>query len=208
MRGMTAAQTTMRDLLEQRIPARLAAIEARSPLWSDGDLAMPRLYGVRNRVQLDGEAWPAIIVDGRDAPSMERTDVVNGRPVYRITYRLRVLGFVRGDSGHAATAGRDEIEDTALRRDDLILAIREVLLEHAGHTLPAAGQEPATPLEVDESSLAESYSDVLPDELGRSIAAGYVDVAVIMEETLADDVARPDLGDLATVTVHPALLDD
>ena len=35
-----------------------------------------------------------------------------------------------------------------------------------------------------------------------------VDVAVIMEETLADDVARPDLGDLANVTVHPALLDD
>lgn len=202
MDGLAGAQQATRALLEAHVPARVAAIEERHG-WGAGRLELPRLYAVRSRVQMDGDAWPAVIVDGRDTLNIERVDLVDGSEVYAVTYRLRVLGFVRGGQpgGEAPNAEhvRDDHEDTTARRDELILAIREALLAHRALDLDGG-----TALKVDERSLVESYSEVMPDEVGRSIAAGYVELSVIMEERLHLD----GLAEVATTILHPALMDD
>lgn len=202
MDGLAGAQQALRGLLEAHVPARVTALEERHS-WGPGRLELPRLYAVRSRVQLDGDGWPAVIVDGRDTTNIERIDTVDGSEVYAVTYRLRAMAFARGDQPGASAPNladvRDEAEDVTARRDDYVLAIREALLLNRVTELEPGG----TVLKVDERSLVESYSDVMPDEVGRTIAAGYVDLAVIMEERL--DVAG--IGTVETTILHPALMD-
>lgn len=191
MRGIRGATAAVADYLAAALPAKVAALEDRLE-YPAGTFPPPALVTTQEQPRLDGDAWPAVFVAGQDTTSIDVDEYLDdGGTRYRITYRLRVLCFVRGEG----------FADTTRRRDDFTLAVRELLLEAV--RLDDHADEPA---EVDPTSIAESYSDVGTTEARASIAASYVDVSVIMEETLAAPTGPT--GTVGTVTIHPALLDD
>lgn len=193
MRGITGATAAVAAHLTATLPAKVDELDGRLAYPPDAPLEAPELITTEERPRLDGNAWPAIFVAGQDTTRVDLDDPnVDGAGAvrYRITYRLRILCFVRGAT----------FADVTRRIGDLTLAVREVILP--GARLDAYAAEPG---HYDPTDLAESYSDVGTTDARRSIAASYVDVSVIMEETLSPAEAG---ADVATITVHPALLDD
>lgn len=186
--------------LELRVPYRLAGIEARLELEGPARLGRPALVLPHDRLRLAVEEWPAILVV---AQALRRLGPVEVRPevgdVYRATYGLRVFAWVR-DEDEAATD---------LRRKRYLLAIREALLERltmTGAPLPSAGGIASPAITTDALSLAESYSDLVVDDAGATIAGAWLDVDVIVEERL--DNAPVDLDGTPAPDPEPVELVD
>lgn len=163
--------------LEARIPYRLAALEARLDLDA-GSIGVPALVLPYDRLRLGVEEYPAILVVAQGLPRLGPVDVNHAGDSYRATYRLRVYAWVR------------DVDEqlTDLRRKRYALAIREAFLERltmsAPPPLPASGGNPAPRIATDALSLSESYSDIVVDDAGATIAGAWVEVDVTIEERL------------------------
>lgn len=189
MRGMREAKRITAAKLEARLPAVLETLAAQEGPEAVAALETPRFYATHEAPQLALDEWPAVVVVGQEAGDLRLVDRLDEGAsygdVYEATYRLRVFTFARAQSYAEVSAARDR----------LALAVRQVLLEEL-----SVGDDDAR---VDPTSIRESYSDVMPDELGRSVAAAFLEVAITLTETVT-------LTALATVagaepTGHPAL---
>lgn len=208
MLGPEGAAEHARAWLAERIPARLRVLEDRYDL-DEGTLADPVRVLAHEVGPLAVEDWPSVFVLPQRQTGMTLIDVRDdASELYRVTYALRLVGWVRAD-GYAAT---DQL------RKRYALAIREALLERKSLT-PAPtygsgdyGDTEATT--VDPASLREDYSEVFTDQAKRTIAGVIVDVTLIVFETLdgpapygtlLTPVDVEETGDTSGIPPHPAL---
>jgi hypothetical protein len=187
MHGIRGATRALAALYTARLPAKCLELEERLE-YPAGTFGPPVLIATTQQPRLDGNDWPAVIVVGQDTLDITLEDAQGPPILYRCRYRV----FVRGA----------DLDDTTRRRDDLTLAVRELLLP--GALLDDYAAEPG---HVEPTDLRESYSDVGEDTRRRSIAASYIDATVIMEETL-DPGPDGTIGQADTIAIHPALIDD
>ncbi len=207
MLGPEGAAEHARAWLAERIPARLRVLETRYSLPANA-LANPTRVLAHEVGPIGLEDWPTVYVLPQRLERLELVDVRgDASEVYRVTYALRVLAWVRAD-GHQAT---DRL------RKRYALAIREALLERKSLT-PAAtygsgdyGGDGDTA--IDPGSIREDYSDVFTDEAKRTIAGVIIDVNLIVVEVLDGPAALgtvttvdvQETGDTAAIPPHPAL---
>lgn len=193
MRGMRAAKAAVAARLEARVPGllgELAADEALAIGDGDGQVALPKLYATHEAPQLTLDQWPAIVVVGQETTGLRPVDTIDTdtelAEVWEGTYLLRLFTFARAQTFAQVSADRDR----------LVLAVRQVLLERPS-------LDDALGARIVPGSIRESYSDVMPDELGRSVAAAFLEVSLDLTET----IARPRLATVlgAEPTGHPAL---
>lgn len=171
---MEVAELLLLDHLRDHLPAKLAELRARYavddvplPAVEAGSTA-PFLPDVREWLTGDPRAvavgdYPAVAVAGLDSAI---------RPVeldsYRVIYRLRAFAYVRGQS----------YELVHQQRNRLLLGIRELTLATPG--LLAIGGRAS----LQRERMTESYSDVIPDGAGRSLAAAYAELYLAIDERL------------------------
>lgn len=208
MRGPEGVSDHMAGWLTDRIPARLRVLEARLDLPANS-LADPAKVRAHEDGPLGLEDWPAVYVLPQGLRAMDLVEVrSDASEVYRSTYGVRVLAWVRAD-GYAAT---DQL------RKRYVLAIREALLERKALTpQPTYGSGDYTDGEpevaVQPASIREDYSDVFTDDAARTIAGAWLDVDVTLVEVLdgptalgvAELVDVTLAADTAGVPPHPAL---
>lgn len=197
MQGPEHAADRLTGWLTDRIPAQLRALEARLDV---APIADPAQVLAHERGPIGIEDWPSVFVLPLRLERLALVDAeADGSELYRATYAIRVLAWVRAD-GYAAT-------DTLRKR--YALAVREALLERKSLELrPGVWTgNPDGDLTVDPTSIREDYSDVLTDDAARTIAGVDTTVAV----TVLEHVAAPaDLGtvldtDVTPLPPHPAL---
>ena len=199
MQGPEYAAARAATWLRGRIPAQLRAIELRLDL-DPGSIADPVMVLDHETGPLGIEEWPAVFVLPLRLEGLELVDVeADGSELYRATYALRVLSWVRA-SDYPAT--------DALRKR-YALAVREALLERkALEVAPGVWQgNPDADLSVDPRSIREDYSDVLVDEAARTIAGvdASVNVRVLERAAGPAPLGRADRFDVDPVPAHPAL---
>lgn len=190
MRGMDGALDDLVVALGQRVAPELEELEAVRG-WDDGTLPRPGLVDRGQRPRLEEHEWPAILVVPVSLDGRRTVDRSGAAETYRSAYRVRVYLFVRAD-------GFEAVETLRAR---YALAVSEVLLESPGLRDDGTAA-------VDPTSLRESYSDVLPDEVGRSVGAMYVELVVDLEESVTRSPLHPGATgvDVTAVPVpHPAL---
>lgn len=171
---MELAELALLDHLRDHLPGKLAELRIRYGVDDDPlsavevDSVTPFLPDVREWLTGDPRAvavgdYPAVAVSGLDSAI---------RPVeldeYRVTYRLRAFGYVRGQAYDLVHA----------QRNRLMLGIRELTLATPG--LLALGGRASLVRE----RMTESYSDVVPDGAGRSLAAAYTELYLAVNERL------------------------
>lgn len=209
MLGPEGAASHARSWLATRIPARLRILEARYST-PGAPVRLPDPAYVRDHEvgPLALEDWPSVFVLPLRQEGMRLVDVrEDASEVYRVTYALRVLAWVRADS----FASTDQL------RKRYALAIRECLLERKTLTpAPTYGSERlgaddyGTDDEgtvVDPTSIREDYSDVMVDTAKRTIAGVDVTVNLIVTEVLAGPAPLGIAEELAIAPLpaHPAL---
>lgn len=208
MRGPEGAATLVCAWLTARIPARLTRLEEVLGLDA-GTLPTPGLITAQDRGTIGLEQWPAVLVIPQRMEQLELTDLgSDGSELYRVGYRIRVLTWVRAE----------DHESTATLRNRYALAIRETLLERKQLTERATfgsgafGQD-TSEAAVRPETITEDYSDTFVDDAGRTIAGGWVELVVTVNELLEGDTAAPaassitvaETGDTSTIPQHPAL---
>lgn len=167
MRGGAAVAQVYSDLIVQRTPEMLArlAVEQGGPVpGSDLALVAP---GQRAADQIRLEDWPFVLVVPQRTESIAPDTVSgDGSMTYRVTYRLRIFVWARGNG----------FIETDLARHRLTLAVLETLLAYP---------QPQSHLRTDPTTVVTDYSDVVNDEaLASTIAAASVDLAVTAHEAL------------------------
>jgi hypothetical protein len=184
--------------LAPRLPDRLDAIAVRRG-DAPGTIGAPARVLSHDRTTLALEDYPAVLVMPqlmRSATPLESTDA---GMLYLCTYDVRVEWWVRGAT--------DEAVDTLRRR--YALAIRELLLER--QSLTVRGDATAGAFAVVPTTVRESYSDVLTDDVS-TLASGALNVDVrVAEELLTDTGPRPVLTAIDQAVrplpkVHPGAL--
>lgn len=173
---MEYAEATTLDFLRDNMPAKLVELRTR---YGTGDPVVPlpavkgksnapflpavREWGIGSPTAYAVGEYPAITVSGMDSAI---------RPLdgdsYRVTYRLRVFAYVR----------EQELGLVHDQRNRLVLAVRELTLAAPG--FQAVGGR----LSVVRERLVESYSDVVDDGAGRSLAGAYTELFVAVSEDL------------------------
>jgi hypothetical protein len=136
------------------------------------------------------EEWPAVMVVGQALDRMTRDDVAADGTYWLCTYRIRVYVWARGDGfGH-----------TDLVRKRLTLAVREVLMQLRKVTGNA---------QLDDSTMAESYSDLDVDQADATIGGAYLEFQLVVREVLGTvptkGVVETPVIDTGTLPPHPAL---
>lgn len=216
MLGPEAVAAALVDLLDEHLPAAAAAVvarveAARLPRLQREAMA-PSLIAPFDVLDLPLDAFPAFLVVVQRLAGLRRLEVGQaaddaGLARYAATYPVRIFVWVRGQDDTAA----DELLDgqaADLARKRLTLALRETLLGHQitevtlgastgideGDPGYAAGT--AVIIRVDESTIAESYSDVGEDDIS-TVAASWLDVTVTVEETLELAAALPTADEVA-----------
>lgn len=192
---MEGAASDLVVALEARVPAKVDELERRLGLdtaeQETPGIPKPQLYADHVRPRLEAHEWPAVLVvgSGTNEPPrlLERGDLED---LWAFAYTLRVYVYARAEG----------FEDVDRTRKRLLLAIVETLLERPGVTGDGAAA-------VRPGSLRESYSDVLPDDVGRSVGGAYLELVLDVEETLTPTVQ---LGTAATAepTAEPMPTDD
>jgi hypothetical protein len=187
--GLEGACQLVTDRLEAALPGKTAELRTRLGAQPDD---LPDVITVipHELARLELEQWPAVMVVGQNLEQMVRDDVEADGTTWLCTYRLRVWVWARGnDFGHT-----DRI------RKRLTLAVRELLMQL--RRLAADGQ-------IDDRSIAESYSDLDVDNAGATIGGSWLEFLLVTRETLgtipiaglADDVVL----DTGALPQHPAL---
>lgn len=220
MNGPEGAATLVRDRLAERIPARLRLLETRLGLDA-GALPDPARVLAAETGPLALEDWPSVYVLPQRTTALTLVDVHDGAAeAYRVTYALRLVGWLRGD-GYAAT-------DTLRKR--YALALREVLLERKGlrgldefgagsfGSGEFGGDDDPIETVVRPETIREGYSEVFTDEAKRTIAGVVLDFELDVTETLEahapyGDPEQPTTlevtvaldGDTVQIPPHPAL---
>lgn len=203
MYGPEGAATRVTAWLTQRLPVRLRIIETRQDLPA-GSLVDPARVLDHEVYPIALEDWPSVYVLPQRTVTMTLVDVVDGAgEVYRTTYAVRLLAWVRGDSFTGTTR--------LARR--YALAIREALLERKTLTvaLDAVGEFAVAP-----DTFREDYSDTFtdPQDAARTIGGILVDFNVTVIEVLEGPAPRAtvaatevleSLADTANVPPHPGL---
>jgi hypothetical protein len=194
MLGMEGAIVLLVNALEARMPGKVAELQARYGVGDqvtepDGTcLRPPALYSASFYQRLELSQYPAV----------EVTPVTNGRPKWNSqavgqfdmtrAYSMRILMTERGNG----------FSDVDLRRKRLTLAIEECLF-----ATPLLSLSPQA--FVDTPTVTASYSTIeVPAGQGRSIAATYIGLDVIVDEVT--DAPTP-LGAADTIVsgVHPSM---
>lgn len=204
MRGLEGAELLVSDYLQTNMPAKLAELRIRHGLDpAEAATILPDVAkwteGPRPSRVLAIDDYPFVTTIGQDTVAAgelergaDRGDNVTA-DLYRFRYRIRVFAWVRGETW----------EGTHLRRHRLVLAIRELLLEAIGLDVDYAAVDPQT--------IRESYSDVVPDEDLRTLAAAYVEVVVVLAEEVThvgrgtSSAAEVDEVGTPSDEPHPAL---
>lgn len=164
MRGTEAARKVIAARLAEALPARLVAVETRLGL-DPGTIPPPALIATPDRPRIEGEEWPALFVVSLGAPRLRRVELDEpGSTVFERAYSLRVYIYVRSQS----------FEEVADLRDRYVLAVVETLL----------GRQALGDDRIEETSLAQTDSEILPDSIGRSVGGAYVDFEFRLSETL------------------------
>jgi hypothetical protein len=168
MLGTEEARRRTRDRLGSYLPAKVAAIRGRhDPPLTEVELPPPALIATPDRPRLDAEEWPAVMVVCNGAPRLRRVDIdETGASVFERAYAMRVYVYARAET----------FEAVADIRDRYTLALVETLLDN--QNLDGAGH-------VEETTFAQSDSEILPDSTGRSTGAAYLDFELRLTETLA-----------------------
>lgn len=193
LEGVEAVVAALADRLEARVPAELAKLEDAygrpvpvlvAPDDPEFDLwRVPQLYGRTDRVILEPDDYPAVLVTPQATDEAMIIDVDGGAAVYRIPYRVRVWGFCRYYGA----------EEVAACRNRLGLAILQALL-----TSPRLAEG----LSVQLSGWRQSWSDVGVDDRDESTVAGYwLEFIVLADETVTLDTVA--LAGDVSVVVHP-----
>lgn len=200
MLGPEGAGERARAWLADRLPANLRRLETALAL-DVKSLPDPVQVLAQETGPLALEQWPAVYVLPRGTTALDLVDVLpDAAEVYRVTYNVRVLLWVRADS-YGTT---DQL------RKRYVLATRTALLERK--TLTTATAYAATTVgdvTVDPSSIREDYSDVMTDEAGRTIAGAYLDVLLTAVEVLPGPTTLGSADELtvdeAPLPAHPGL---
>lgn len=174
---MELAESTLLAFVQANLPAKLTELRKRYGAVGPPAVPLPSVKGTSTAAYLpDVVEWltgdprmvpvgnyPAVAVSGLD-------DTI--RPLdgdaYRVTYRLRLFVYVREQS----------YDLTHALRNRLLLGCRELLLGAPG--LLALGGRAS----VVRERLIESYSDVVDDGAGRSLAGAYIEVNLAVSENL------------------------
>lgn len=144
----------------------------------------PRFYAVEERARLEPDQYPAVIVVPQGTDSFRPAEPGDdGRPRWRVGYKLRVFMFARGSSYPEASAGRFR----------LVIAGRSALIRR-----PRLSDD----ARLDVGSWSEAYSDVEAScKDGSTFAGAYLEVVALVDEVLED----PPIGDADAIgaTVEP-----
>lgn len=176
--------------LEVAVPDELARLEqvhgrpVPKPHRGEADQwRPPGLYARSDRAVLQPDDYPAVLVVPQNTEIALVVDIVDGAPVWRVPYRLRIWAFYRYQ-------GAGEV---AACRNRLAVAILQALFRS-----PRLSDR----LAVDLSGWRQSFSDVGVDERDESTHAGWwLEVLVNATETVTlDSVA---VGETLSVAVHP-----
>lgn len=220
MNGPEGAALLLRDRIAERLPARLRLLETRLGLEAN-TLPDPARVLAAETGPLALEDWPSVYVLPQRTTGLALVDVHAGADeAYRITYALRLVGWLRGDT----YAGTDTL------RKRYALALREVLLErkglrgldeYAAGTYGAGeygGDDDPIETVIRPETIREGYSEVFTDDAKRTIAGVVVDLELDVTETLPaptpyGDPDEPNTidvtvaldGDTASIPPHPAL---
>lgn len=226
MLGPEGAALTITTLLEEHLDAKAAelgaALEAtaRLPLVERRALEL-KLLAPFDVLDLPVDAYPAVLVVAQGMTGLRRVDVddstVNaGQTIYAVTYPVRCWAWARAKDEGVTPAERGAGADRARKR--LLLAVREVLLDHQvitvtiGRTDDLEPDDPAyrpgitVTAKLDETSLRESYSDVVADDVS-TVAAAWLEVEVELEEVAASATPAAELEAVNVTVRHPALDD-
>lgn len=203
MRGMDGATAELVAATRVRLPAKLEELEDRLDL-RDGALPRPGYIDHGQRSRLEEQQWPAVLAIPNLSGTprqVERGDVVDTlvRPhTVRLYVYVRASG-VRTEDTDLPVDGHELVESLRKR---YMLALEETMLE--APTLDDDGLAV-----VNIGSLRTSYSDVMADDVGRSIGAAYLEVTVDLEEHVAHAPLNPASSsvDVDAVPLHPALAD-
>ena len=210
MLGPEGAAERLTAWLTTAIPARLRKLETRYEL-EPATLPDPALLVDHDTGPLGLEDWPAVLVLPQRLDSLGYVDTVPAGELYRATYALELLEWLRAED-YATT---DEL------RRRYVLATREALLERKqAQAAPAYGEQAAGTFTVDPSSIREDYSPVLTDEARRTLAGVRITVNVVVVELLdgpapMGNVNNPPAVDetpqgidepITNVVVHPGLM--
>lgn len=224
MLGPEGASLAIATLLEDYLPAKVDELAARLevtrlPLAARRAL-VPKLVAPFDVLDLPVDCYPAVLVVAQTLTRLERVDVEQdstdaGQARYRARYPLRVIEWVRAVDTDLRPGRRGAATDQARKR--LILATREVLLDHQALTVTIGdtpdlepdddGYRPGVTLDVaiDETTLREDYSPLLVDGDGP-VAGAWVDLEVTVDELVPAATPAPAVTSVtATVVGHPAL---
>lgn len=212
---MTAASTEMRgpvgvrhgvtEFLRAVLPSHL---EACRTAWGLQPAQLPAPVSEpddpRKDAYIDHEPraidrWPLVAVTSGRMLQRAQDFSIDGDPIYRSIYPVRVYSWVRADGE----------EETQRMRDDYGTAIRVAFLAHV-NLADISGRFAVVP-----STVVLDFSDVAPVKGDRFVAGSYVGFDLHVTETLTDRLALPgaqprDTVDLVTATgsvlpPHPAL---
>lgn len=183
MKGHEYARAQIRTHLQATVPARLAAIK--SALLATTPAA-PASYSLADRLPVDPNLYPAILVTSTAAPTIRKQSVyaAGDSADFIVTYDVRIVVACRTD-----VAGGDEA--ASVDRDRLLLAVRESLLGRAN--LPAD-------MEISTADLTEDTGAATQDLRGRPLSAGQITLRVALMETLAPTPA-PDAVEESEIAV-------
>lgn len=223
MRGVEYAKTVTAAALRTRLPGKVdelhvrLGVEAANPrqnIAAPAGAAVPPAGGwvLTDEHVVTGEPhktfadrWPQVFVAGRD--TVRTVEEAPGR--FTVTYSLRVWVLADGQE-HA---------ETDARRDRLMLAVREALLDRQLIALdelqPGIEAEDIDGAAAVRPGIVESFADVALEDDARTVAAGYLDVQLDVHEELADAGApfagaEPAIGTVmppggTALPPHPAL---
>ena len=183
MRGHEYARARLRAHLQATVPTRLTAIKSALNVTTP---AAPASYSLADRLPVDPNLYPAILITSTAAPTMTKQSVyaAGDSADFIVTYQIRVVVACRTD-----IAGGDEA--ASVDRDRLLLAVRESLLGRAN--LPAD-------MEISTADLAEDTGAATQDLRGRPLSAGQITFRVALMESLAPSPA-PDALEESAVDV-------
>jgi hypothetical protein len=183
MRGHEYARAQVRAHLQATVPARLAAIKTALTATTPPN---PASYSLADRLPVDPNLYPAILVTSTAAPTIRKQSVYAAGDTadFIVTYDVRVVVACRTD-----VAGGDEA--ASVDRDRLLLAVRESLLGRAN--LPAD-------MEISTADLSEDTGAATQDLRGRPLSAGQITLRVALMETLTPTPA-PDALEESAVDV-------
>lgn len=182
MRGHEYPRQKLKEMLEVRVPQRLAAIRASAttePEWPPN----PKAYLLADILPSKEEQFPCILITSTEASSVTAQQAGLGE--FRYEYQLTL--------GVAVVAGRHGGEVRAsIGRDRIMLAVREALRMYA---------RLADDCIVYTRSMPEVTGSPMENMQSAPMALGNISITVAVDEVLDDPIAQIETTDITTSAV-------